>query len=150
MKRKILNLVAFVAIAAGMMMTSSCKPDEPTTAELLLGTWKLTNITEGSVSRTPAELGSTMFYFFKDDGTYSAHYTLEFYGELYQQDENGTYTLDDKTITLTYTEDGETFVEQKVIQEIDETHMVTDETITNDALGEIHSIRTYEKTDATI
>lgn len=144
MTRRIITLVC----AALMLCLASCKKDPaPTTAEQLVGQWELTLITEGNISREPSSFGSTMSYSFAADGTYQAHYRLEFRGNTYTQEEQGTYVLDEesKALDLTYQDEGETITDHKTILAIDEQHLQMDEIYVDPELGEIHSIRDYKR-----
>lgn len=131
----------------GMFMLSGCQKEEeePVGGDSgIVGAWNLVMIEEGDVSSTPEELGTTVVYTYNADGTYNAHFTLSFYGELYEQDENGTYTLEGNNLFLCWEENGEEQSSISEVRALTEKQLVVAEHYGNEG-STVESIRTYER-----
>lgn len=144
MKSNIIKSLCFVSLLATSLLFSACKKDNNQNGSIV-GKWNLTMINEGDLSSTPEEQGATATYEYREDGTYHAEFTLEFYGELLEQQEDGNYTIDGKQLHLSWVEDGEQMSQDNEIQELTETTLVIKERYEDGELGMIESIKTYER-----
>lgn len=121
---------------------SSCGKDN---SELIIGKWGLETIAEGDILDHVQDLGISATYEYKSDGTYHALFTMEFYGELIEQEEDGSYTIDDQNICRTWVEDGETMTETDEIKTLDKNTLAVISRYTDGELGTIESLRTYTR-----
>jgi uncharacterized protein (TIGR03066 family) len=89
------SLVVMFAVMAIMLVFSSCKKDDK---DLIVGKWQMVRIVEGNYDEDVSS--EKLYWTFKADGTFS-------FQEDTWVDDEGTWSLDGKKLTLTMDGDSE-------------------------------------------
>ena len=119
--KKSLKTLAAVVLAALTLSLTGCTKDP---ADLIIGTWQAYfseyTSTWGSQSYTGTDNyeNETSQVTYKNDGTFVTTTTYTENGSTRTHTENGTYVVNDKTLTMTFTDEGESFTEAYNIDEI--------------------------------